>query len=134
MGLDDTNSVDLVLNATPHAKVIHRLRRKPLADFTVQDLRIMIGQNIGLPFLVPLAVERLEAEPLAAGDFYPGDLLASVLRVNESFWQTHPDSLRRIRHVIDRLRELAPSLDDVDRQTVCELLDRFPLGQSNRDR
>ena len=26
---------------------VHRLRRKPLADFTVEDLRIMIGQGIG---------------------------------------------------------------------------------------
>lgn len=34
----------------------HRLRRVPLDQFTVEDLRIMIGQNIGLPFLVPMAV------------------------------------------------------------------------------
>jgi hypothetical protein len=26
----------------------HRLRRVPLADFTTEDLRIMIGQKIGL--------------------------------------------------------------------------------------
>ena len=28
---------------------IHRLRRKPLAEFATEDLRIMIGQRIGLP-------------------------------------------------------------------------------------
>ncbi len=33
----------------------HRLRRTPVRDFTVGELRIMIGQGIGLPWLVPLA-------------------------------------------------------------------------------
>jgi CDI immunity proteins len=46
---------------------VHRLRRKPLGEFTVEDLRIMIGHGIGLPFLIPMAVKHLEDEPLAAG-------------------------------------------------------------------
>ena len=58
----------------------HALRKKPLREFGVEDLRIMIGQNIGLPFLLPLALEVLKKEPLAAGDYYDGDLLAAVLR------------------------------------------------------
>ena len=58
---------------------VHRLRKKPLAQFTVEDLRIMIGQGVGLPHLMPLAVEVLERQPLAEGDYYPGDLLASVV-------------------------------------------------------
>src|SRR6516165_7980740 len=57
---------------------IHRLRRKPLAEFTTEDLRIMIGQRISLTFLIPLALERLEDQPLAGGDFYPGDLLHAM--------------------------------------------------------
>ena len=36
-------------------RTCHRLWRIPLAEFTAGDLRIMIGQGIGLPFLVPLA-------------------------------------------------------------------------------
>jgi len=64
----------------------HRLRRVPLKDFTVEDLRIMIGQNIGLDYLVPLAAALLEHNPLAEGDFFPGDLLVSVLRVDPKFW------------------------------------------------
>ena len=33
-------------------KTCHTLRKKPLKDFTVEDLRIMIGQNIGLKYLI----------------------------------------------------------------------------------
>ena len=80
----------------------HRLRRKPLSEFTVEDLRIMIGQAISLPILIPLAIERLEVEPLAQGDLFDGDLLAAVLRMDDSFWDSHPDSRQRIRQVADR--------------------------------
>ncbi len=104
----------------------HRLRQKPLAEFTVEDLRIMIGQRIGLPFLVPLAVERLEEEPLAAGDFYPGDLLQAVLRAGETFWVDHPDSLQRVRKIVGRVKDLLPSLDEIDRPTVIEVLAEAP--------
>lgn len=64
----------------------HELRRKPLADFTVEDMRIMLGQEIAVPVLLPMAVDVLVCEPLAEGDFYPGDLLAAVLRLPTSAW------------------------------------------------
>jgi hypothetical protein len=104
------------------ATTVHGLRRKPLAEFTVEDLRIVIGQGIGLPFLIPLAVERLEEKPLAAGDFYAGDLLQAVLRTAEEFWATQPDSFERVRKVVSRVKDLMPSLDEINRSTVLEVL------------
>jgi hypothetical protein len=35
------------------------LRRKPLAEFTTEDLRIMLGQEIAVPTLLPIAVTVL---------------------------------------------------------------------------
>lgn len=87
----------------------HHLRCKPLIEFTVEDLRIMIGQQISLPYLVPLAVERLEADPLAAGHYYPGDLLAAVIRVDESFWNRHADSLQKVQGVVRRAEQILRS-------------------------
>jgi hypothetical protein len=74
----------------------HRLRTKSVDEFTVEDLRIMIGQNIGLAHLLPRAVDMLEADPLAKGDFYPGDLLCAVLRADRSALQRDPELFRRI--------------------------------------
>ena len=37
----------------------HTLRKKQLKEFNTEDLRIMIGQNIGLKYLIPLALETL---------------------------------------------------------------------------
>src|SRR5216683_695613 len=90
-------------------RTCHALRRKPLRDFTVEDLRIMIGQNIGLEYLVPLAIERLQRDPFAAGDFYPGDLLGSVLKVQSSFWQQRPD----LRQAVAAIVALIPDFPDI---------------------
>lgn len=65
----------------------HRLRKKQLKDFGIEDLRIMIGQNLGLKFLIPLAIDRLKENILAEGDFYEGDLLKAVLTSDANYWK-----------------------------------------------
>jgi hypothetical protein len=100
----------------------HRLRRKPLDQFTTEDLRIMIGQKIGLPFLIPLAVERMEVEPLAEGDFYPGDLLSAVLRAGTEFWSEHADSKQQIRQVAEQAYTRILDLVDDGESTLHDKL------------
>jgi CDI immunity proteins len=103
-------------DATSLIKRCHELRSKPLVDFTVEDLRIMIGQQIALKHLVPLALERLQADPLVGGDYYPGDLLAGVLRADAALWEWSPDSdvsLRDLIQDVDERSELAPGLREL---------------------
>ena len=100
----------------------HRLRRKPLNRFTEEDLRIMIGQKISLPYLIPLAVERLEEDPLVEACFFRGDLLAVVLRVEEPFWSDHPEMFMRVCQIRDGVNTMLPSLDDIDAQMVSKVL------------
>lgn len=68
-----------------------RLRRVQLKNLTTEDFRLLIGQEIGVEHLIPLALELLRENPLAEGDCYPGDLLINVLGVSEVFWQQNPD-------------------------------------------
>ena len=95
---------------------IHRLRKKPLSDFTLEDQRIMIGQGIGLPHLLPIVLDHLVQHPFAQGDFYPGDLLAAVIRVSDDFWAANPDlrvkALAAVEAALKRIRkvETAPEL------------------------
>ena len=49
----------------------------------------MIGQHIGVEFLVPVALERLVENPFEQGDFHPGDLLGAVLRLHGEYRHTH---------------------------------------------
>lgn len=62
------------------------MRKKPVKDLSVYDLRLMIGQNSSLKFLVPLAIQHLHVNALIKGDAYEGDLLNAVLTVEKKFW------------------------------------------------
>jgi hypothetical protein len=83
-------------------------------DFTIEDLRIMIGQNLSLEFLVPVAIGHLEVDPLSEGDFYPGDLLKAVLSIDPAFWKKHADLWRRASPVAGRALTLAEEHEDVE--------------------
>jgi hypothetical protein len=103
-------------DATPAIKRCHELRTKPLRDFTVEDLRIMIEQQVALNHLVEIALTRLRADPLLKGDRYPGDLLASVLRVDPAFWEPRLDPEVSARILAENLRErteLEPELREL---------------------
>jgi hypothetical protein len=99
----------------------HRLRTKPVDEFSVEDLRIMIGQRIGLPHLVPLAIG--EREPLAAGHYYAGDLLASVIGTAD-WLQSQSDWQARVVGVVERaIAELNEPEGDL-RMRLVEFLER----------
>ncbi|KAB1945557.1 hypothetical protein F8271_07810 [Micromonospora sp. ALFpr18c] len=87
------------------------LRRKPLAEFTVEDLRIMLGQEIGVPALLPLAVQVLLREPLAEGEYYPGNLLRNVLRLPGSAWSNLRAERERLVLVLAKLVATPPFSD-----------------------
>ncbi|MFD7026473.1 contact-dependent growth inhibition system immunity protein [Streptomyces sp. NPDC059917] len=44
---------------------VRELRRKPIGGPSVEDMRLLIGQDVGLARLLPLAMEVLRADPLA---------------------------------------------------------------------
>ena len=99
-------------------KNCHRLRRVPLKDFSIEDLRIMIGQEIGLKYLVPIALVALEKEPLAQGDFYPGDLLKSVLGVSREFWRQHSELKERMDVIVEKAKAKLETLHESDEVTA----------------
>lgn len=90
----------------------HRLRKIPLRDLSVEDLRIMLSQELGVTYLLPIAVTELESDPLAEGDFYPGDLCQSVLLLPYEVWKDHKDMYKRVKKVIEDLEEIPAELTD----------------------
>jgi hypothetical protein len=92
-------------DATPVIKRCHELRTKPLKDFTVEDLRIMIEQQVAPNLLVGLALTRLRADPLLESGRYPGDLLAGVLQVDAAFWERRLDPEVEARKLAESLRQ-----------------------------
>jgi hypothetical protein len=70
-------------------KRCQELRKLPLGKFETEDLRIMIGQQIGLDYLIPLAIEVLTIDLFAEGDFFEEDLLKNVLAIETEFWNNN---------------------------------------------
>jgi len=86
----------------------HELRKVPIGRLNVEDLRILIGQQIGLDHLIPLALEVLRNDPLAEGDFYPGDLLKNVLGASEEYWRQHPEERAEVLRLAQPVRDQLP--------------------------
>jgi hypothetical protein len=94
----------------------HRLRRVPLQDFSAGNLRIMMGQQIGLPYLIPLAIECLRDDPLLEAEFYCGDLLVSTLKVDPQFWLAYSEYYPLVQKIASQAILSLPSLDETDRK------------------
>jgi hypothetical protein len=71
----ETAPTDLVKRCILASKV-------PLRDLTSEHLRLLIGQQFSLEYLLPMALPLLEAYPLLEGDLYEGDVLQNVLTLD----------------------------------------------------
>ncbi|MGW4941856.1 contact-dependent growth inhibition system immunity protein [Actinoplanes sp. NPDC004185] len=107
---------DAPADASTLISTVHRLRRRPVGSLDAEDLRILIGQRVGLPVLVSRALGLLQNDPLVEGAYYPGDLLAAVLRVPAEHWAARPQELARLRAILQ-----AVDLDDIDDELHADM-------------
>lgn len=113
---------DPVTAPTNLVKHCIELTKVPIDTFTLSDLRLMIGQQFGLPYLIPIAIERLQDNILVEADYYEGDLLSNVLDVDAEFWRANQSYWTQINHLIsDKRQELVEmkiSATKFDRATL----------------
>ncbi|BFT74078.1 contact-dependent growth inhibition system immunity protein [Paenibacillus sp. P36] len=110
--IDGENWGDPDEGATGLIRKCLTLRRKPLKDFTNDDLTRMIFQKFSLNYLVPLAITRLVDNPLNSGNYYTGDLLCSLLKVNQDFWNDNLELKEEfdliVFHLLQAYETIAP--------------------------
>lgn len=83
------------------------LSKVPVETFTLGDLRLMIGQQFGLPYLVPIALEKLQDDLFVETDYYEGDLLSNILNVDTEFWRDNRNYWAQLNQLIrDKRQEL----------------------------
>lgn len=96
----------------------------PLKDQTVETMRLLLGQGIAADVLLPRALDILEPDILASGDFYEGDLLASCQRLPASYWREHPDHWVRLDSI---LRDFDQKVEQVNRERAG-FMENNPFG------
>lgn len=74
----------------------YSLRTLPLDLLTDEQMWILIRQSIGLDYLVLMAVEKLEVNPLLKSRRTEGDLLSAVLCADALVWKRHPEYRVRV--------------------------------------
>ena len=83
------------------------MRNVPLEKLSPAEMWVLIRQSIGLDYLVVLALERLEVNPLLKCRISEGDLLSAVLCSDALVWKRHPHYRERVTHV---WRKVSPRL------------------------
>lgn len=80
----------------------HELRTVPLDQLTNGQLRMAIGQEMSLPYLVPMAVKALSGDPLLEGTFFEGDLLENVLKVDDDYFRWDKSAASSMSDISER--------------------------------
>jgi hypothetical protein len=101
-------------DATYLVRAVHALRKRPVGELTVEELARLIGQYVGLAWLLPMAVELLRSEAVegAGGGWCDDDLLTAVITRGGSVWVGSPElALLVAEDVLDVLGDaLSPCL------------------------
>ena len=98
------------------------LANKKLKYFSPEDLRIMIGQNLGLDYLIPISIQILEKEPFLEADFYEGDLLLNVLKIDKDYWDRNPEIKRKL---INIFKKSLVNFNELDSDTQKDLYEAY---------
>ncbi len=102
----------------------HNLRKVPISNFSSEDLRILIGQNIGNKYLIPLAINELDNNILAEALYFEGDLLLSVLKSDTTYWMKNRDNWIKVSKICSSNFELLSSFD-TDNSIRKDIFDSF---------
>ena len=104
-------------NASHFHKRIHEAVTKPLDSLSAADLMVLISQDIGLAFVMPLALPVVERDPLIEVEHFKGDLLEVMLRASSDFYLNHPEIRGRMDKIVDRVAAALDKLDFIDFDT-----------------
>lgn len=87
-------------------RTCHSMRKKPLSEVTIEELRLVIGQGFSLEYLMPIAIEKLKENILAEGDLYEGDLFSNVISKSTfDYWRNHKSDWEALLGLYDRNKD-----------------------------
>lgn len=100
----------------------HRARKKPLSELSAEEIRLLVGQRIGLKYILPLAVELIQSEPLLEVTFFEGDLLCQLLRLEEVHWRDNEAEFERFKRIVRDNYEVIMGCGEVSGEDVVSVM------------
>lgn len=99
-------------DGTGLVKAVHNLRKRPIDLLTAWEMSRLIGQDIGIAWLLPAALEILRetATEQPLGGFYDDDLLTAVLTRRAPVWHSNPQWTADLKEIISLLEDLSPNI------------------------
>lgn len=76
--------------------------KKPLNQLSDWEIRFLVSQREGFPYVLDLVWPRLEGDPLFDGGMYPGDVLSSLAAADEDIWADRPEYRARLKALCDQ--------------------------------
>ncbi|MET9768637.1 contact-dependent growth inhibition system immunity protein [Streptomyces sp. NPDC006415] len=93
-------------------KAVHNLRKRPINLLTAWEMSRLIGQDVGIPWLLPAALDILRetATDQPLGGFYDDDLLTAVLTRRAPVWHSNPQCAADLKEIISLLEDISPNI------------------------
>jgi hypothetical protein len=98
-------------------------RKKPLSELSNEEIRLLIGQKLGLKYLLPLAVDILKTDPLIEVTFFPGDLLKQLLMLNAEDWKENKEERDIFLRIVMNNRSRIEENTDTPEHSKNEMLE-----------
>ncbi len=116
----------VVKNPTVLTEKCYFFRKVPIQKLSLEQIRLLLTQNIGLQFLIPKAIDTLSSNILAEAEFYPGDLLITVLNCDKIYWDKHKDIKNTLRNLIEEKRvEIESANERNELRQILKAIDLF---------
>lgn len=97
--------------------------RKPLKELSNEEIRLLIGQKIGLKYLIPMALHILDENILIDCHYYNGDLLEALLELNKDDWKNN--DIKKFISIINKsFKELEKLRDETKDEYNIELFNK----------
>lgn len=120
--MDESKSIEQLENdywpstdfPTPLVEKCYRYRKIPVQDLSIEQIRLLLGQKIGVRHLLNKAIKVLKEDILSEGDFFPGDLLISVLRLENSDWKGNAQLQTEFNKLLELKKSEIIAGDDKD--------------------
>lgn len=100
----------------------HRARKKPLSELSAEEIRLLLGQRIGLKYILPLAVELIQSEPLLEVTFFEGDLLCQLLRLGEVHWRDNEAEFERFKKIVGENYEVIMGCGEISGEDMGRVM------------